>query len=105
MRCVCVCNPEGKRRSVAVTDEEARAYLAVETQRPWADRAIVWTMPVGMALCSTMAVLTLPWIHDGQLPAPATTWYHRVEPPFAVYVALVRQHRWRRRLVVNSAAA
>jgi hypothetical protein len=128
MRCMRVCDPEGKRRmadllcldlqttpqilqsvvrrgSVAVTDEEARAYLAVETQRPWADRAMARTMPLRMALCFTVAVLTLPWSYDGQLPVPATAWYRTVEPPFATCMALVHQYRWRARLVVNSTAA
>ena len=41
---------------------------------------------------------------DGQIPVPVTAWYHKVEPTFADCLALVRQHLWRARYLVNSGA-
>ena len=40
----------------------------------------------------------------GQIPVPVMAWYHNVEPTFADCLALVRQHLWRARHLVNSGA-
>jgi hypothetical protein len=128
MRCVLVCDPEGKRRraafvctdlhttpaqilpwvvrrwSVEVTCAEARAHLGLATQRQWSDLAVARTTPVLLAVFSRVTVLALQRSQRGQIPVPTTAWYHKAEPPFADGVALVRQHRWRARFVVNSTA-
>jgi hypothetical protein len=92
------------RWSVEVTFEEARVHLGVETQRQWSDRAIARTTPVLLGLFSLVTVLALRWSGDGQIPVPVTAWYHKAEPTFADCLALVRQHLWRARYLVNSGA-
>jgi hypothetical protein len=90
------------RWSVEVTCEEARAHLGLETQRQWSDLAIARTTPVLLAVFSLVTVLALQLSQGGQIPLPATAWYHKAEPTFADGLALVRQHLWRARYVVNS---
>jgi hypothetical protein len=90
------------RWSVEVTCEEARAHLGVETPRQWSDRAIARTTPVLLGVFSLVTVLALQWRQDGQIPVPVTAWYHTAEPTFADCLALVRQHLWCARYVVNS---
>jgi hypothetical protein len=92
------------RWSVEVTCEEARVHLGVETPRQWSDRAIARPTPVLLGLCSLVTGLARRWSGDGQIPLPVPAWYHKAEPTFADCVALVRQHRWRARYVVNSGA-
>jgi DDE superfamily endonuclease len=128
MRYVLVADPEGKLRmeaffctdlqatsveilqwvvmrwSVEVTFEEARAHLGVETQRQWSNRAIARTTPILLGVFSLVTVLALQWRQDGQIPVPVTAWYHKAEPTFADCLALVRQHLWRARYLVNSDA-
>jgi hypothetical protein len=128
IRYVLVCDPEGKLRmaaffctdlqatpaqilawvvmrwSVAVTFEEVRAHLGVETQRQWADRAIARTTPVLLALFSIVTLLALRLSQDRPIPVQATAWYHKAEPTFADCLALVRRHLWCARYLVHSAA-
>jgi hypothetical protein len=126
LRFVIVCDPEGKPRmdaffctdlqatsvqilawvvmrwSVAVTCEEGRARLGLETQRQWSDQAIARTTPVLLALFSLVPLLALRLSHDGQIPVPVTAWYHKAEPTFSDCLALVRRHLWRARYLVNA---
>jgi hypothetical protein len=92
------------RWSVAVTVEESRAHLGVETQRHWSDQAIARTTPVLLALCSLITVMALKLSHKVQIPVPVTAWSRQTEATFADCLALVRQHLWRSRYVVNSTA-
>jgi hypothetical protein len=92
------------RGSVEVTFEEARAHLGVETQRQWSDRAIARTTPVLLGVFSLVTVLALQWRQDGQIPVPVPAWYHKAEPTFVDWLALVRQQFWRTRYVVHAAA-
>lgn len=92
------------RWSVEVTFEESRAHLGLETQRQWSDRAIARTTPVLLAVFSLVTVLALQLSQGGHMPVPITAWYHKAEPTFADCLALVRQHLWRARYSVNSAA-
>ena len=92
------------RWSVEVTFEEARTHLGLETQRQWSALAIARTTPVLLGLFSLVTVLALQLSGDGQIPVPVTAWYHTAEPTFADCLALVRQHLWRARYVVNSGA-
>jgi hypothetical protein len=91
------------RWSVEVTFEEARAHLAVETQRQWSDRAISRTTPVLLALFSLVTVMALKLSQGGHIPVPVTAWYPKTVPTFVDCLALVRGHPWRARYLVNSA--
>src|SRR5918992_546684 len=128
IRYVLVCDPAGKLRmeaffctdlqatpvqilhwvimrwSLEVTLEEARVHLGLETQRQWSDLAIARTTPVLLALFSLVTVLALRLSPEGQIPVQATAWYHKPEPTFVDCLAFVRQHLWRARYLVNSAA-
>ena len=127
IRCVLVCDPEGKLRmgaffctdlqatpvqilewvvmrwSVEVTFEEARAQLGVESQRQWSDLAIARTTPVLLALFSIVTLVALRLSQDGPIPVQAAAWYHKAEPTFAGCLAVVRRHLWRARYLVHSA--
>jgi hypothetical protein len=92
------------RWSVEVTFEGARAHLGVETQQQWSDRAIVRTTPVLLGVFSLVTVLALQWRQEGQIPVPVTAWCHKAEPTSADCLALVRQHLWCARYLVNSGA-
>jgi DDE superfamily endonuclease len=92
------------RWSVEVTFEEARAYLGLETPRQWSERAIARTTPVLLALFSLVTVLALRLSPGEPIPVSVTAWYRKVEPTFADCLALVRQHLWRARYLVNSAS-
>ncbi len=92
------------RWSVAVTCEESRAHLGLETQRQWADKAIARTTPVLLALFSLVTVLALKLSHDGQIPVPVTAWYRTAEPTFTDCLAVVRRHLWHARYLMNSTA-
>jgi DDE superfamily endonuclease len=92
------------RWSVEVTFEEARAHLGLETQRQWSDHAIARTTPVLLGLFSIVTMLALRLSGAGHIPVPMTAWYHKAEPTFADCLALVRQHLWRARFLVNSTA-
>jgi hypothetical protein len=91
------------RWSVEVTFEEARAHLGVETQRQWSDLAIARTTPALLGLFSLVTVLALRLRPEGRIPVEVTAWYHKPEATFADCLALVRQHIWRARYLVNSA--
>jgi hypothetical protein len=91
------------RWAVEVTFAEGRTHLGLETQRQRSDHAIARTTPVLLALFSLVIVLALKLSRGGQIPVPVTAWYHKPEPTFADCLALVRQHLWRARYLVNSA--
>jgi hypothetical protein len=90
------------RWSVEVTFEETRAHLGVETQRQWSDLAIARTTPVLLGLFSLVTLLALRLRPEGRVPIEVTAWYHKPEPTFADCLAMVRQHLWRTRYLVNS---
>jgi hypothetical protein len=90
------------RWSVEVTCEEARAHLGFETQRQWSDKAIARTTPVLLGLFSLVTLLALQLSQSDPIPGSATAWYRKVEPTFTDCLALVRQHLWRVRYLVNS---
>jgi hypothetical protein len=90
------------RWSLEVTCEETRAHLGFETQRQWSDQAIARTTPILLGLFSLVTLLALQLRQSDPIPVSATAWYHKVEPTFADCLALVRQHLWRARYLVNS---
>ncbi|MCA1628434.1 MAG: transposase [Acidobacteria bacterium] len=91
------------RWSVEVTFEEARAQLGMETQRQWSDKAIARTTPVVLGLFSLVVLLCVRLRPDGEIPLNAAAWYVKGEATFTDCLALVRQHLWRSRYLVNSA--
>ena len=92
------------RWSRAVTCEEARTHLGLETQRQWSDQAIARTPPILVALFSRVTVLALPVSPRGQIPVSITAWYHKDEPTFTDGLAVVRGPIWRARSLVHAAA-
>lgn len=92
-----------RRWAVEVTFEETRTHLGIESQRQWSDLAILRTTPVLLGLFSLVTLLALRLCPSGRLPVEATAWYHKAEPTFADCLALVRQHLWRARYLVDSA--
>jgi hypothetical protein len=90
------------RWSVAVTFEEGRAQLGLETQRQWSDHVMARTTPVLLGLFSLVTLLALRLSHDGQIPVPVTAWYHKAEPTFSDCLSLLRRHLWRAGSLVHS---
>jgi hypothetical protein len=82
------------RWQLEVTFQDARAHLGVETQRQWADLAILRTTP---ALLGLSSLVTL-WAHDlaaGTPLAPATAaWYPKSHCTFSDAIAAVRRQLW-----------
>jgi hypothetical protein len=54
-------------------------------------------------LFSLVTLLALRRCPSGHLPVQAAAWYHKSAPTFVDCLALVRQHLWRTRYLVNSA--
>jgi len=83
-----------RRWTMAVTFEEARAHLGMETQRQWNDRAMARATP---ALLSLYAIITLTaplLIEKGATCVRSTAWYRKTRPTFSDAMALVRRHLW-----------
>jgi hypothetical protein len=84
-----------QRWQVAVTFQEVRTHLGVETQRQWADLAIARTTPTLLGLFSVVTLLAHSLAkHQGVAPRQAA-WYAKSTPTFADALALVRSHLWR----------
>jgi len=92
------------RWAVEVTFEEARVHLGVETQRQWTTKAIARTTPVLLGLFSLVTLLALRLCPKGRIPVAGSAWYHKPEATFTDCLAVVRQHIWRARYLVNSAS-
>ncbi|MEO0378536.1 MAG: transposase [Cyanobacteria bacterium P01_A01_bin.17] len=82
------------RWQVEVTFEEVRAHLGVETQRQWADKAILRTTPALFALFSIVTVLADLLQKQQPFALPKTAWYQKSIPTFSDALALVRQQLW-----------
>lgn len=82
------------RWRVAVTYEDARAHLGIETQRQWSPHAIARTTPALVGLFSLVTLLAQPLLHGRDLPARQAAWYAKPLPAFADTLALVRRHLW-----------
>jgi hypothetical protein len=84
-----------RRWQVAVTFQEVRTHLGVETQRQWADLAIVRTTPILLGLFSVVTLLAHSLAAHQSVPARPSAWYAKATPTFADALALVRSHLWR----------
>jgi hypothetical protein len=82
-----------QRWNIAVTFEEARAHLGLETPRQWTTRAVGRTTPCRLGLFSVV-VLVAYATHPDQLPTRAAAWYAKPEATFTDALAAVRRHRW-----------
>ncbi len=77
--------------------------MGVETQRQWSAKAIARTTPVLLGLFSLVVLLCVRLQPNGQIPLNTAAWYEKREATFTDCLALVRQHLWRSRYLVNSA--
>jgi hypothetical protein len=82
------------RWRLAVTFEEARRHLGVESQRQWSDRAILRTTPALFGLYSLVALYADPRMGPTGDRVRQAAWYHKALPTFADALALVRREIW-----------
>ena len=83
-----------KRWSLEVTFEEGRAYLGIETQRQWSDRAIERSTPLLFGLYSLVTLFGQALHPDGHIPVAQTAWYRKHTATIRSVLALVRQYLW-----------
>ena len=83
-----------RRWTLAVTFEEARAHLGIETQRQWSDRAIARTTPLLFGLFSLVTLLAHQLIVAEAKPVRTAAWYAKALPTFSDAIALVRRQLW-----------
>jgi hypothetical protein len=82
------------RWQLEVTFEEARAHLGVETQRQWADLAILRTTPALLGLYSLVTLFAHHLLQGKALAVRQAAWYQKQRPTFSDTLALVRQQLW-----------
>jgi hypothetical protein len=82
------------RWQLAVTFEEARAHLGIETQRQWSDLAIRRTTPALLGLFSLVTLFAHQLLDGQALPVRQAAWYTKALPTFADTLAFVRQLLW-----------
>jgi hypothetical protein len=82
------------RWQLEVTFEEARAHLGVETQRQWADLAIVRSTPALLALFSLITLFAHQLLQGQDMVARQAAWYEKKVPTFSDALAFVRQQLW-----------
>lgn len=82
------------RWQLEVTFQAARTHLGIETQRQWADLAVLRTTPALLALFSLLTLFAHHILHGQPLPARQAAWYRKKYPTFADTLALVRQQLW-----------
>jgi len=82
------------RWQMEVTFHAARAYLGVETQRQWSQRAIARTTPALLGLFSFVTLLAHQHMTGGTVPVQQTAWYIKQTPTFSDALALVRRRLW-----------
>jgi hypothetical protein len=83
-----------KRWSLEVTFEEGRAYLGIETQRQWSDRAIERSTPLLFGLYRLVTLFGQALHPDGHIPVAQTAWYRKHTATIRSVLALVRQYLW-----------
>jgi hypothetical protein len=82
------------RWQLEVTFEEARAHLGVETQRQWAELAVLRTTPALLGLFALVTLLAEAVLQGHDLPARSAAWYSKPLPTCSDTLALVRQQLW-----------
>jgi hypothetical protein len=79
----------GRRWSIEVTFEEARAHLGMETQRQWSKRALQRSTPWLLGLFSVVVVLAKA-LHPEELLVRRAAWYAKEEASFIDALVAVR---------------
>ena len=84
------------RWNIEVTFEETRAYLGVETQRQWSDKAIARTTPLLMGLFSFVTLVACKMHQTKALVSmEVASWYDKNgELTFSDVLALIRREIW-----------
>ncbi len=82
------------RWTVEVTFHEVRDHLGVETQRQWADLAILRTTPALLGLFSLVTIFAQHLLEGQAFPVRQAAWYTKTLPTFSDTLAFVRQHLW-----------
>jgi len=84
------------RFSIEILFEEARAYLGMETQRQWSNKAIMRSTPLIFALFSLICLIALKLRETVELSVSTSAWY--VKNPdaatFSDIIAYVRRFCW-----------
>jgi hypothetical protein len=80
--------------SLEVTLEEGRAFVGIETQRQWSDRAIERSTPLLFGLYSLVTLFGRTVHPDGHIPVAQAAWYRKQTAPFRDVLALIRRHLW-----------
>ena len=83
-----------RRWQVEVTFHEVRTHLGVETQRQWADLAILRITPALLGLFSLVTWLANCHAKKNRLLIQRTAWYHQKLPTFSAALAIVKQECW-----------
>ena len=79
------------RWQVEVTFHEVRTHLGVETQRQWADLAILRITPALLGLFSIVTLLANLHAREQKLPIQQTAWYVKKLPTFSDALNIVRE--------------
>jgi DDE superfamily endonuclease len=82
------------RWQLAVTFEEVRRHLGVETQRQWSDLAILRTTPALFGLFSLVTLWAHPHMEATGDVVRQAAWYPKALPTFSDALALVRRQLW-----------
>jgi len=83
-----------RRWQVEVTFHEVRTHLGVETQRQWADLAILRITPALLGLFSLVTLLADVHARHQKLCIQRTAWYDKKLPTFSDALGTVRQEFW-----------
>jgi hypothetical protein len=78
----------------AVTFEEVRRHLGVETPRQWSELAIRRTTPAVLGRFSLGTLFTQQQVRRTPARVRPAAWYPQARPPFADALALVRRELW-----------
>ena len=87
------------RWGLAVTFEETREHLGVETQRQWSDRAIARSTPVLMGLYSCVCLMANRLSRVDLLKVETTAWHKKEHVTFSDMLRAVRMAIWRDNLI------
>jgi hypothetical protein len=83
-----------RRWRLAVTWQEARTHLGMETQRQWTALAIARTTPAWLGLFSLSTRWAGRLVQQHAPPVRQAVWYRKSWPTFVEAIAGVRQHLW-----------
>jgi hypothetical protein len=84
------------RWQLEVTFHQVRAHLGMETQRQWAERAIVRATPALLGLFPLVTLLAHERLGTAATSARQSAWYAKSALTFSDALALVRRELWTR---------